>query len=90
MLTLADLEGELFSISSIFFIDIIDEGTNLEEAEFIGSLVGTDDNCLHIADVDIAAGDGQSWDKIRDERPMVESVGWGIQRSEFFWMSLNS
>lgn len=60
MLTLADLEGELFSISSISFVDIIDGGTNLEEAEFIGSLVGADNDSLHIADVDIAASDGQS------------------------------
>lgn len=90
MLTLADLEGELLAISSVLVVDIVDAGTHLEEAEFIWCLMRADDDCLHIADVDIATGDGQSWKTISEERPRVESAGWRIQRSEFFWMSLNS
>lgn len=39
--------------------------------------MGTDYNSLHIADVDIAAGDSQSWKRISETGQMIESVVLG-------------
>lgn len=39
--------------------------------------MGADDHCLHVADVDIAAGDGQSWECISETGHTIESVGSG-------------
>lgn len=38
--------------------------TNLEESKFVGGIGRADNNCFHVADVDVAAGNGEGYSKL--------------------------
>lgn len=50
----------------------------------------TDDNGFDITNVDIAAGDSQSWKSISGRTSCSSCQDRDVQRSEFFWISLSS
>lgn len=58
-LTFVELEGKLYGVSFIAAIHSV-LCAHLEESKLVGRLMGTDDECLDIANIHISAGDSQS------------------------------